>query len=178
MFQSEHAPGAAAEMREAGTLDDWRAAVGAACIGNPLMVLSVSLAFAGALFEPMQAEGGGLHMRGQSSRGKSTILRAAVSVWGSPKFLQSWRATSNGLEGVAAACNGSLIALDEMGEITAREAGATAYMLANGQGKARAARTGAARPAARSRRPTADAVMPEGERAGEGHQVGTALSRG
>jgi len=107
----------------------------------------------------MQAEGGGLHMRGQSSRGKSTILRAAVSVWGSPKFLQSWRATSNGLEGVAAACNGALIALDEMGEITAREAGATAYMLANGAGKARAARTGAARPAARWR----TAILSSGE---------------
>ncbi|MDQ2092462.1 DUF927 domain-containing protein [Marimonas arenosa] len=149
VFQSSHAPGAAAEMRDAGTLEDWRSTVAAACEGNPLMVLAVSLAFAGALFEPMHTEGGGIHLRGASSRGKSTVLRVAVSVWGSPKFLQSWRATSNGLEGVAAACNGSLIALDEMGEIDAREAGKTAYMLANGQGKARASRTGTARPAAR-----------------------------
>jgi Superfamily II helicase and inactivated derivatives len=98
VFKAEHAPGAAAEMRAAGSLDDWRDTVAAACAGNPLMVLAVSLAFAGALFEPMQIEGGGLHLRGASSRGKSTILRAAVSVWGSPKFLQSWRATSNGLD--------------------------------------------------------------------------------
>lgn len=179
VFQSEHAPGAAAEMHETGTLDYWRATVGAACIGNPLMALAVSLAFTGALFEPMQAEGGGLHLRGQSSRGKSTLLRTAVSVWGSPKFLQSWRATSNGLEGVAAACNGSLIALDEMGEITAREAGATAYMLANGQGKARAARTGAARPAARWRTAIlssgeislADKMAEAGQRARAGQEV-------
>ena len=179
VFQTEHAPGAAAEMREAGTLDDWRATVGAACIGNPLMVLAVSLAFTGALFQPMQMEGGGLHLRGQSSRGKSTLLRAAVSVWGSPKFLQSWRATSNGLEGVAAACNGSLIALDEMGEITAREAGATAYMLSNGTGKARAARTGAARPAARWRTAIlssgeislADKMAETGQRARAGQEV-------
>ena len=179
VYQTEHAPGAAAEMRPAGTLDDWRAAVGVACVGNPLMALSVSIAFAGALFEPMQAEGGGLHLRGQSSRGKSTLLRAAVSVWGSPKFLQSWRATSNGLEGVATACNGSVIALDEMGEITARAGGATAYLLANGQGKARAARTGAARPAARWRTAIlssgeislADKMAEAGQRARAGQEV-------
>ena len=159
VFQSEHAPGAAAEMRPAGTSEEWREAVGAACVGNPMMTLAVSLAFTGALFEPLQAEGGGLHLRGQSSRGKSTVLRAAVSVWGSPRFLQSWRATSNGLEGTAAACNGSLIALDEMGEINAREAGGTAYMLANGQGKARAGRSGVARPAARWR----TAILSSGE---------------
>ncbi|RYH06101.1 DUF927 domain-containing protein [Tropicimonas sp. IMCC6043] len=159
VFQSEHAPGAAAEMRCSGTLEQWRDSVGAACTGNPLMIVAVSLAFAGALLEPLQTEGGGLHLRGASSRGKSTILRAAVSVWGSPRFLQSWRATSNGLEGTAAACNGSLIALDEMGEISAREAGATAYMLANGQGKARATRAGTARPAARWR----TAILSSGE---------------
>ena len=179
VHQTEHAHGAAAEMRPAGNLEEWKSTVGAACAGNPLMVLAVSLAFAGPIFEPMQAEGGGLHLRGQSSRGKSTVLRAAVSVWGSPKFLQSWRATSNGLEGVAAACNGSLIALDEMGEIIAREAGATAYMLANGQGKARAARTGAARPAARWRVAIlssgeislADKMAEGGQRARAGQEV-------
>lgn len=159
VYQSEHASGAAAEMRSAGAPDDWLRHVGLPCTGNPLMVTAVSLAFAGALFEPMQLEGGGLHLRGASSSGKSTLLKAATSVWGSPKFVQSWRATSNGLEGVAAACNGSLIALDEMGEISGREAGAAAYMLANGQGKARATRTGVARPSMRWR----TAILSSGE---------------
>jgi putative DNA primase/helicase len=179
VYQSEHAPGAAAEMRAAGKLDEWRCTVGEACIGNPIMVLAVSLAFAGALFEPIQREGGGLHLRGRSSRGKSTVLRVAVSVWGAPNFLQSWRATSNGLEGVAAARNGSLIALDEMGEITAHEAGNTAYMLANGQAKARATRTGAARPATRWRTAIlssgeislADKMAEAGQRARAGQEV-------
>jgi len=179
VFQSAHAPGAAAEMKPNGSLKDWRETVSAACIGNSLMVLSVSLAFAGALFEPMQIEGGGLHLRGQSSRGKSTIMRAAVSVWGSPKLMQSWRATANGLEGVATAGNGSLVALDELGEVSGREAGATAYMLANGQGKARAARSGAAKPAARWRTAIlsngeislADKMAETGHRARAGQQV-------
>jgi putative DNA primase/helicase len=151
VYQHEHVPAAAAEMRPAGTLEGWAAAVAAPCLGNPLLVVAVSLAFAGPLLEPLGLDGGGLHLRGASSRGKSTAQRAAVSVWGSPRFLMSWRATANGLEGLAAACNSTLLALDEMGEVAGREAGAAAYMLANGQGKARADRSGRARAAARWR---------------------------
>ena len=151
VYQAEAAPTAAAEMTAAGTLDGWREAVAAPCIGNTLLVLSVSLAFAGPLLEPLGLDGGGVHLRGASSRGKSTAQRAAVSVWGSPRFLHTWRATANGLEGVASACNGSLLALDEMGEVSGREAGAAAYMLANGVGKARADSSGRARRSARWR---------------------------
>lgn len=159
VYQHENTPAAAAEMKEAGTRAGWRESVAAQCEGNPLMVAAVSLAFAGPLLEPLGLDGGGLHLRGASSRGKSTIQRVAVSVWGSPRFLHSWRATANGLEGVASACNGSLLALDEIGEVSGREAGAAAYMLANGAGKARANRSGAARAAARWR----VAVLSSGE---------------
>jgi len=159
VYQHENTPAAAAEMKPAGTLEGWREAVAAPCAGNTLMVAAVSLAFAGPLLEPLGMDGGGLHLRGASSRGKSTVQRVAVSAWGSPRFLHSWRATSNGLEGVAAACNGSLLALDEIGEVSGREAGAAAYMLANGAGKARANRSGAARAALRWR----VAVLSSGE---------------
>lgn len=151
VYQHENTPAAAAEMKSAGTLDGWRETVAASCAGNPLMLMAVSLAFAGPLLEPLGMDGGGVHLRGASSRGKSTVQRAAVSVWGSPRFLHSWRATANGLEGVAAACNASLLALDEIGEVSGREAGAAAYMLANGAGKARATRLGTARAAMRWR---------------------------
>ena len=151
VYQAEAAPTAAAEMTAAGTPKGWCEAVAAPCVGNPLLVLSVSLAFAGPLLEPLGLDGGGVHLRGASSRGKSTAQRTAVSVWGSPRFLHTWRATTNGLEGVACAANGSLLALDEMGEVSGREAGQAAYMLANGVGKARADRSGRARRSARWR---------------------------
>jgi uncharacterized protein (DUF927 family) len=149
VYQHANAPAAAAEMKAAGTVEGWRAAVAALCAGNPLLVASVCLAFAGVLLEPLGLDGGGLHLRGASSRGKSTAQRAAVSVWGTPRFLVTWRATANGLEGVAAACNSTLLGLDEMGEVSGKEAGQAAYMLANGAGKARADRSGRARPVAR-----------------------------
>lgn len=151
VFQSDAPCGPGEEIREQGTVEDWRAKVGAPCRGNPILIAGVSLAFAGPLLELLGIEGGGLHLRGASSRGKSTAQRLAVSVWGSPNFLLAWRATTNGLEGVAAACNGTLMALDEMGEIDGREAGKAAYMLANGVGKARANRSGGSRPSLRWR---------------------------
>jgi len=151
VHQNEHTHEAATAMTAAGTIEGWRDSVAVKCAGNPLMIVAVSLAFAGPLLEPLGLDGGGIHLRGASSRGKSTVQRVAVSVWGSPRFLHSWRATANGLEGVAAASNSTLLALDELAEISGREAGAAAYMLANGTGKARASRTGAARAAARWR---------------------------
>ncbi len=145
VYQHEHAPPAAAAMRPGGTLDGWTAEVGARCAGNPLMVTAVSLALAGPLLEPLNMGSGGIHLRGPSSCGKSSILRAAVSVWGAPGFMFTWRATSNGLEGVAAACNGTVLALDELAEVDARAAGEAVYMLGNGSGKVRANKSGQAR---------------------------------
>ena len=66
-------------------------------------------------------------------------------------FSETWRATANGLEGVAATHNDALLCLDEMGQVSANEAGQTVYMLANGCGKRRASRTGAARKTAKWR---------------------------
>ncbi|MGY6410048.1 MAG: DUF927 domain-containing protein [Alkalilacustris sp.] len=60
---------------------------------------------------------------------------------------------------MAVTANGTLLALDELGEISGREAGAAVYTLGNGQGKARANRSGAARAAARWR----VAVLSSGE---------------
>ncbi|MEM6742958.1 MAG: DUF927 domain-containing protein [Pseudomonadota bacterium] len=179
VYQSDHAPGVAEAMRPAGTLQRWRDKVASLCVDNPLVMTAVSLAFSGPLLEPLAQDGGGLHLRGASSRGKSTALRVAASVWGGPRLVQSWRATSNGLEGVAAAFNGALLALDEMGEVSGREAGAAAYMLANGTGKARASRVGTARPAARWRVAVlssgelslADKVAEAGGRAAAGQEV-------
>jgi putative DNA primase/helicase len=137
----------ASEMKTRGSLDGWRTAVGQRAEKNGILVLGISLALTGPLLEPAGADGFGLHLRGDSSSGKTTALRCATSMWGGPKFLQTWRATSNGLEGAAAAANGTCLPLDELGQSDGREAGGVAYMLANGVGKVRAGRTGAARAA-------------------------------
>jgi putative DNA primase/helicase len=97
---------------------------------------------------------GGIHLRGVSSTGKSTALAVAGSVWGGGEpggYVRSWRATANGLEGVALGHCDALLCLDELGELGAGDAGDVAYMLANGVGKSRSTRDGSVRRAARWR---------------------------
>jgi putative DNA primase/helicase len=151
-FQAEQAD--RGHFRQAGTLAGWREQVAARCPGNPLLVLAVSTALAGPLIlrAALQEQGGaGLHFVGDSSKGKTTALQAAASVWGGPDFVKTWRATSNGAEGVAASLSDTALILDELSESEPKEAGAVAYMLSNGQGKQRAKRDGSARASLRWR---------------------------
>lgn len=131
-----------------GSLAKWQQGVGALSSGHALPVLAISAALAGPLLDFVGQEGGGLNIFGASSQGKTTIIQAAASVWGrgaSPGYVQAWRATANGLEGVAAGASDTVLILDELGVVEARDAAAGIYGLANGSGKARAARDGSLR---------------------------------
>nr|WP_298380707.1 DUF927 domain-containing protein [uncultured Halomonas sp.] len=141
-YQSEFATQVDYEI--AGTLEGWRKGVGRLCRGNPLLVLAVSTSLSGPLLRLIHRKGVGIHLAGDSSNGKTTVLEVAASVWGGPEFMRTWRATGNGLEGVAAALSDTAIVLDEIGEADGREIGATVYALGNGTGKSRANRNGTA----------------------------------
>ncbi len=150
VFQNAHAIEPAFSV--AGTLEDWRESVAALAAGNSRLMFALSVAFAGTLADVVGEDSGGFHLRGGSSSGKTTALKAAASVWGDPNaYPRLWRATANGLEGLAALHNDGLLILDELSQVDPAEAGEAAYLLANGQGKARASRTGAARQSSRWR---------------------------
>lgn len=146
VFLNDAASSRAAEMYPSGTLERWRTDVAQRCSGNPIMLVAVSLSFAGPLVGFLGREPFGLHLRGGSSSGKTTCSKAAVSVWGSPDFMHRWCTTANALEGTAASCTGSLLMLDEIGEVSGRDVDKAAYMLGNGEGKERATPTGGKRP--------------------------------
>jgi putative DNA primase/helicase len=165
-FQSEYA--VHDDFTHQGDLNDWRKFVGLKCKGNPILILSVSVAFAGPLLlkaKQQSAGGGGIHLVGKSSNGKTTALQVAASVWGGHDYVRTWRATANGLEATAAALNDCLLVLDEISECDSREIGAIVYALANGQGKQRAKRTGGSRESARWR----VFVLSSGERSLSAH---------
>lgn len=137
--------------KQRGTLKQWRENVASLCAGNSRLVFAVCTAFASPLLHLIGEESGGFHYRGGSSDGKTTALRAAASACGSPEYMQRWRATDNGLEALAMThCDAPLL-LDELKQIDARVAGETAYMLANGSGKARANQNGGSREQAKWR---------------------------
>ena len=120
-------------------------------VGNSRLVFLLSTAFAGPLLQLVGVEGGGVHLVGSSTVGKTTGLKVAGSVWGGGGlngYIRTWRATDNALEGTAVAHCDTLLCLDEMAEVDSRTAFRTAYMLPNGQGKARAGRSGDVRPSA------------------------------
>ena len=133
------------DFNQRGTLQEWQENIASKATGNPTLTLAISAAFAGALLKLCHLEGGGIHLYGESSTGKSTALEAAASVWGSSSYKRSWRATSNGLEGAASVVNDGLLCLDEISECDPRQVGEIVYQLANGQGKQRASRSGGAR---------------------------------
>jgi uncharacterized protein (DUF927 family) len=132
-----------------GTLGDWQREIGTPCVGNSRLTFAVSAAFAGPLLDALGEPSGGLHFYGQSKRGKSVLVFAAASVWGRAEkgaLINSWRTTSNGLEGVAEQSNDLLLILDELGQNTqAEDVSSIAYMIANGGGKQRAQVTGEAK---------------------------------
>lgn len=134
---------------KAGALAAWTDSVAALATGNPLLILTLSTAFAAPLLKESRVNNGGFHISGETSTGKTTVNNAAASVWGNPekgRQVKTWRATGNGLEGAAALANDGLLVLDEIGELSdPRELGNIIYFLGNGSGKSRAAKSGSLR---------------------------------
>ena len=134
--------------RQEGTFEGWQRDVASRAIGNRVLAFVLALAFVGPLARWLGLEGGGVHLRGGSSTGKTSAAVAAGSVWGgggAQGFVSSWKATGNALEWVAQAHHETLLLLDEIGLSDAQEAGATAYMLSSGSGKSRARQDGGLR---------------------------------
>ncbi len=125
---------------QAGTLDAWRKEVAAVCEGNPTLILAISVVFGSMLLRLVGVNGGGFHLKGDSSTGKTLILLAACSVLGSPEmggYLASWNTTQNGLEIQAENRNDLPLILDELKQAKPHAIQEMVYMLANGQGKGR-----------------------------------------
>jgi putative DNA primase/helicase len=133
-----------------GSLAGWQKTVAAWASGNSRLIMSLASSMAAPLMLPAGIESGGFNFSGDSSIGKTTSLEVAASCWGSGRaggFVQNWRATVNGFEALAALHNDSLLALDEISQCPAQSVAEAAYLLANGQGKSRAAQDGALREA-------------------------------
>lgn len=145
IYQPERYSPSAATLYTAGSLAEWKYHVAGRCAGNPLLILSLCAGLAAPILKPARMDGGGFHLYGASSRGKTTALQVAASVFGcgadpaeapGRTAIHRWNATRNGMEGLAAAHNDGLLALDELGSCDADDFGRVIYDLAGGQGKA------------------------------------------
>ena len=133
-------------IRQMGSYVDWQDSVARMVSGNPLLIFTLSTAFASALLKIVGGETGGFHLHGQTSRGKTTAMLVAASVWGNAappsnssgdSFINTWKTTANALEGIAAARNDILLILDELGQTEIDNVAKTIYDLSSGAGKER-----------------------------------------
>lgn len=124
------------KLKSQGTAQEWRENIARYCVGNSRLIFAVSCAFASVLLPISNQLGGGFHLRGESSTGKSSALKVAGSVLGcngENGFNETWRGTQNGIEAVAAYHNHLLLPLDEIKEIKrVEDVGKLIYMLSNG----------------------------------------------
>ncbi|MDH1404384.1 DUF927 domain-containing protein [Pseudomonas sp. GD03817] len=119
-----------------GSLEGWKIDVAAKCQGNPVLTLAIGCALAGPLLSLVGVLGGGVHLVGDSSSGKSLAQLIGSSVWGDPGiFAASWDMTKGGLEIEASSRNDTMLPLDEIKRADPKRVQEMAYSLANGQGK-------------------------------------------
>ena len=131
-----------------GTVDDWIREIATLAEGNHRLMFAIAVAVAGTVADLMKEESLAFNYVGMSSSGKSTALRVAASVWGGKSYVRQWRATTNGLEGLAKGHSGTCLVLDELGQLDDKNAGDAAYLLMNGMGKSRARVDGSTKQAA------------------------------
>ena len=127
-----------------GSLDEWQENIAVHTKGNIILINCILLALTGPLLKILGLDGGGFHIYGHSSRGKTTALQVAASVWGCGSdpaidsvnsFAQRWNSTANALEAIAAVHSDLLTALDELGTYNGTDLGIDVYTVAGGQGK-------------------------------------------
>ena len=133
-----------ADVAQAGTLDDWRAAVAIAVsvLDCEHWVLGAAGAFAGTLVNLVRMPTCGINFSGLTSLGKSTGQRLGVSAWSTPDIrreglFQSANITGNSMEPVAQNASGTILAWDEFGLIPGKVLGVMLYSLSSDSGKKR-----------------------------------------
>lgn len=151
VYQSDIPMAYADTIRARGTLGEWQDQVASACTGNPVLMFAAMLGLAGPLLKLTQEAGGGFHLYGTTTGGKTTAGQVAASVWGCAAdpsedsertSIRRWDVTINALEGIAELHSHQVLVLDEIGQTELKDVGQAAYKLAGGRGKERATLSG------------------------------------
>lgn len=112
-----------------GDLKSWRKFIRQVGLGNPLIKFAIMLAFVAPLLRLVDLPGIGICLIGDTSTGKSIILKLAGSVWGGDAsgeeklgFADALRITKNAHELLARQARDSLLVLDDIQNIPGKAA--------------------------------------------------------
>ncbi len=147
IFQPAQPCSTVSTMTGEGTIESYGADVIGRILEQPYLLFCFFASLSASLMKTAEQETGAFHFFGASTGGKTTALQIAASVWGiggdpqrdDQTFCRSWNATANGLEGIAAAHNDSVLALDELGKFQGDNFASTIYNLAGSKSKERMA---------------------------------------
>ncbi|MEW2161415.1 DUF927 domain-containing protein [Streptomyces sp. NPDC007084] len=118
-FEEQRGP-ARAHARK-GTLEDWQATV-AALAGFPVPRVAVAAALAAPLLKPLGLNSFTLDISSRSTKGKTTALQVALSVWADPSehasAMSNWRTTLYAIEKRLNLVRGLLTVFDETMAVT------------------------------------------------------------
>jgi len=154
VYQSDIPLSYADTLHGKGKLAQWQKHIAMPCRGNPILMFALLCGFAGPLMKLCEVEGGGFHLYGLTTGGKTTAGQVAISPWGCAAdpaedseltAVRTWETTGNALEGLAELHNHMILVMDEIGKYNDRDLGRVIYKLASGKGKERATITGGLR---------------------------------
>jgi hypothetical protein len=126
-----------------GTLDAHLEALRRAFAADPTCAAMICAAAAAPLLRLLGSSNFALHLVGESSRGKTSMLKIAASVFGdpaAPQWLASWNVSLAAAEARAVLLNDLPQLYDEIGCGDAAQIEAMVYGLINGHGRSRATR--------------------------------------
>lgn len=135
-------------LHSAGAFDAHLEGLRRAWKASPVAAVTIAAALAAPVLRALGAPIFAVHLAGDSSRGKSSMLKVAASVYGDPaddEWVSSWNATTVGHEQRAAHLCDLPLCIDEAGVVEAKDRERAVYMLMNGVGKTRGAKEGGLR---------------------------------
>lgn len=135
-------------LRTAGTYDAQLEHLRRAWAASPTCAAIIAAALAAPILKMLSAPIFGVHLAGDSSRGKSSMVKIGASVYGNPRdeeWVSSWNSTSVGHEQRAAHLCDLPMPIDESGIVEQRDRDRAVYMIMNGTGRTRGAKEGGLR---------------------------------
>lgn len=130
-------------LRPRGSLAGHLDALRIAWAADPVCAAMICGALAATLLEPLGAPNFAISLSGDSSRGKTSMLKIAGSVFGNPndpQWITQWSITFAGAEQRAATLSDLPLLFDEAGGEDAEHVEQVLYMLINGVGRTRSTR--------------------------------------
>ncbi|KSU86568.1 hypothetical protein AS180_17935 [Priestia veravalensis] len=128
-----------------GTSDTWKKEVFERIKQHPKAVFFVLSSFASVIIKDLRLQPFIVDLSGTTSQGKTTILKAAASVWGNEGLMSEWNATKVSIERKAAYLNSFPLLLDDTRKANDKILKDVVYQFSGGRSKGRGSLKGSQR---------------------------------